>query len=295
MFVLIGYYCYWNRDDFEVLFKLNKIDLVRFSVFIILASFFNAAQNAVLIRSLGVPFSNLESFGLSNISGLTSFIVPQGITLTKAVYLKHRHGISYSKFSALFLGLLVIFLLIGALLMTATNALAIVQGIDVPEVLWGGTILGIATTLLFFFDFPKEYFSKFGKVGELVEKFSDGWNQIRTNKACLIKACLLQIAIFISSGIAVTFAYHSVGIAISPVLGISLSVFIAFSNLIAIVPGNFGIQETVYGYLTYLSGLLFVQGLVISMMMRVVSLAITLVIAPISWYFLFFRYRIRLS
>jgi hypothetical protein len=85
-----------------------------------------------------------------------------------------------------------------------------------------------------------------------------------------------------------------VGIEINPVLGISLAVFIAFSNLIAIVPGNFGIQETVYGYLTYLSGLMFVQGLVISMMMRAVGLLMIFMIAPISWYFLFFRYRIKL-
>jgi hypothetical protein len=178
--------------------------------------------------------------------------------------------------------------------MALTNTLAMMQGIEVPKTLWAGAFLAGAATLLFFFDVPREYFARFGKVGVWIENFFDGWTQIRTNKACLIKACLWQIAIFISSGIAVTFAYRSVGIVISPVLGISLSVFIAFSNLVAIVPGNFGIQETVYGYLTYLSGLMFVQGLLISMMTRVVGLSLTLIIAPISWYFLFFRYRIRL-
>ena len=294
LFIFLGYYCYLHKDDFEVLLQLNKVDLVLFALFLILSSFFNAAQNAVLIRSLGVPFSDVESFGLSNISALTNLFVPQGVTLTKAVYLKHRHGVSYSKFSALFLGLLVIFLLIGALLMTVTNVLAMMEEIEVPAILWGGAFLGGATSLLFFFDVPKEHFRKLGKVGALVENFSDGWNRIRTNRACLLKASLWQIAIFMSSGIAVTYAYHSVGIDISPVLGISLAVFIAFSNLVAIIPGNFGIQETVYGYLTYLSGLLFVQGLVISMMIRAVGLAITLIIAPISWYFLFFRYKIKL-
>jgi uncharacterized membrane protein YbhN (UPF0104 family) len=292
--VFIGYYCYLHKDDFEVLFELNTIDVVLFSICIVASSFFNAAQNAVLIRSLGIPFSNLESFGLSNISALTNLVLPQGVTVTKAVYLKHRHGVSYSKFSALFLGLFIIFLLIGALLMAITNMLAMMQGIKVPEILWGGSLLAGATTLLFFFDVPREYFTKFGKIGVLVENFSEGWNRIRTNKACLIKACVWQVAIFVSSGIAVTFAYHSVGIEINPVLGISLAVFIAFSNLIAIVPGNFGIQETVYGYLTYLSGLMFVQGLVISMMMRAVGLLMIFMIAPISWYFLFFRYRIKL-
>jgi uncharacterized membrane protein YbhN (UPF0104 family) len=295
VFAIIGYYVYSNKNDFEVILKISKINFVSFTIFVFLSSFFNAAQNAVLIRSMGIPFSNLESYGLSNISALANLILPQGVTVTKAVYLKHRYAVSYSKFSALFLGLLVIFLLVGALLMALTNILATVQGIEVPGILWIGSVAGAASSLLFFFDFPKRYFQKFGKLGALVESFSDGWNQIRSNKSCLVKACLWQIAIFISSGIAITLAYRSIDITINPVLGISLSVFISFSNLVAIIPGNFGIQETVYGYLTYLSGLMFVQGVVVSTLTRVVGLLITLLIAPFSWYFLFFRHGIKLQ
>lgn len=292
--MIIVFYIYSNKSDFEVILNVNKSNLFYFSCFILLASFFNAAQNAVLVRSLGIPFSNLESFGLSNISALANLILPQGVTVTKAVYLKHRYAISYSKFSALFLGLLVVFLLVGSILMVMTNIIATIQGVEVPGILWVGSALGAASSLLFFFDFPKKHFEKFGKLGALFENFADGWSQIRSDKSCLIKACLWQIAIFISSGIAVTLAYRSIGIGINPLLGVSLAVFISFSNLVAIVPGNFGIQETVYGYLTYLTGLMFVQGVIISTLTRVVGLLITLLIAPFSWYFLFFRHGIKL-
>jgi uncharacterized membrane protein YbhN (UPF0104 family) len=291
---IIGYYVYSNKEEFEVLFEISISDLVYFSTFVLLTSFFNAAQNAVLIRSLGIPFSNLESFGLSNLSALVNLLLPQGVTVTKAVYLKHRYAVSYSRFSALFLGLLVIFLLVGSLLMVLTNILAAMQAIKVPGILWVGSIIGATSSLLFFFDFPKKYFEKFGKVGMLVENFSDGWNEIRSNKSYLLKACLWQIVIFISAGLGVTYAYRSIGIDINPLLGTSLSVFISFSNLIAIIPGNIGIQETVYGYLTHLTGLMFVQGVVISTLMRAVGLLFTLLIAPFSWYFLFFRHGIKL-
>ena len=294
MFVLIGYYIYSNKSDFEVIFEINKTSFAHFLILMLITSFFNAAQNAVLIRSLGIPFSNLESFGLSNISALVNLILPQGITVTKAVYLKHRYAVPYSKFSALFLGVLVIFLLIGASLMALTNILAILRGIEVPGILWIGSVAGAASSLLFFFDFPKKYFGKFGKVGALIESFSDGWTELRLNRSCLIKACLWQIAIFISSGMGITLAYRSIGVDIDPTLGVSLSVFISFSNLVAIIPFNFGIQEVIYGYLTYLSGLMFFQGVVISTLMRVVGLSIPLLIAPFSWYFLFFRRGIKL-
>jgi uncharacterized membrane protein YbhN (UPF0104 family) len=291
---VIGYYAYAHKSDFEALLKISKKDFFYLSTFIFFTSFFNAAQNAVLIRSLGVPFSNLESFGLSNLSALVNLIVPQGVTVTKAVYLKHRYAVSYSKFSALFLGLLVIFLLVGALLMALTNLIAMIQGIVVPVLLWLGPIVGVASSLLFLWDFPKKYSERLGKLGLLIENFSDGWKEIRSNRPYLIQACLWQIAIFVSSGIAVTLAYQSIGIGINPVLGTSLAVFISFSNLVAIIPGNFGIQETVYGYLTYLSGLAFVQGVVISALMRAVSLLITFLLAPFSWYFLFYRHGIKL-
>ena len=289
-----GYYVYLNKSDFEVLLEISGVNLAFLSTLIIVTSFFNAAQNAVLIRSLGTPFSDLESFGLSNISALVNFIIPQGLSITKAIYLKQRHAISYSRFSALFLGLLVVFLFIGALFMVLTNTVAALQGIEVPKILWLGSLLGVVPSLLFFFDIPKQAFGKLGKVGMLLGSFSDGWKEIRSNKTCLMKACLWQIAIFISSGIGVTVAYRSIGIKIDPFLGISLAVFISFSNLLAIIPGNFGIQEVVYGYLSYVSGLLFVQGVVISTLMRAIALFVTLAIAPFSWYFLFFRQRIKI-
>ena len=60
-----------------------------------------------------------------------------------------------------------------------------------------------------------------------------------------------------------------------------------------IIPGNFGIQEVICGYFLSLSGLSFVQGVAVSSLVRAVGLVITLALAPLSWYFLFFRERIK--
>lgn len=293
-FMFTSYYIYSNKSDFKIILNIDKVSFISLSSFFFLTSFFNAAQNAVLIRSLGVQVSNLESFGVSNISAIVNLIVPQGLTITKAIYFKQRHKVSYSTFSALFLGLLVIFLLIGALIMTLMNLVAAIQGVKVPAILWISSFFGIASSMLFFFDFPKGSLWKIGKVGILLESFSDGWKELRSNKRCLIEASLWQVAIFISSGITVIIAYHSIGIDINPMLGISLSIFISYSNLIAIIPGNIGVQESIYGYLSYISGLMFVQGVVISALIRTIGLVITIFIAPLSWYFLFFRYKIKL-
>jgi hypothetical protein len=72
-------------------------------------------------------------------------------------------------------------------------------------------------------------------------------------------------------------------------------VLISITNIFVIVPGNIGIQEVVFGYFTYLSGLLFFQGVIISTLIRVVDLLATLLLIPFSWYFLFYRQNIQIN
>ncbi len=294
MLVSIGYYFYVNINSFEVLLTISGKNVVILSLFYIVSVYFSAVQNALLIRSLGVPLSDAESFGLSNISALVALIVPQGLTLTKAVYLKQKYSLAYSKSPAWFLGLLIVFLFVGSCIMALTNTIAMLQGVKVPEILWIITVCGGASSLLFFFDFPKKMTGKLGKIGTLMDNFADGWKELRSNRAYLIKAGFWQTAIFIATGLYVTVAYNSIGIDINPLLGISLSIFIFFSTLITIVPGNLGVQEAVYGYFSYISGLTFIQGVIASTLMRAVGLFITLILAPISWYFLFYRQKIKI-
>lgn len=293
LLIPLSYYIFTHKSDLAVIFEISWASATILVMLVVITSFFNAAQNAVLIRSFGTPLSNLESFGLSNISALINIVVPQGLTITKAVYLKQRYGVSYSRFSALFLGLLVVFISIGALLLTFTNTFAALQNLNVPWILWFGCVLGIGSSLLFAFSLPKHIFGKFGKAGVVLESFLDGWNQIRVNRVCLLKASLWQVMIFIGSGISLAIAYQSIGSKISIVVGISLAILISFSNLLSIIPGNLVIQEVIYGYLSYTLGLPFVHGVIVSALMRAVSLLVTLAMAPLSWYFLFFRHRIK--
>ena len=144
-------------------------------------------------------------------------------------------------------------------------------------------------------DFPKGSLPKLGIIGALRSNYSNGWKSLRTNRSCLLNACIWQFIIFVSAGIWVSTAYYSLGIKINPLLGISLSVLISFTNILVIVPGNLGIQEAVYGYLTYLTGMSFAQGVVVSALVRVVLLLMTLLLTPVSWYYLFYKQNINLN
>jgi uncharacterized membrane protein YbhN (UPF0104 family) len=278
-----------------MLLQINWKILGLMVIFILFNIFASASENALLYRALGAPIGNIESFGLTNVSAFFNLLFPQGGTITKAIYLKRRYKIPYSKTPAMYLGLLVIYLIIGAGVILVTNIVTITMGGKVPLVLWIAVCCASASGILFMIDIPKRSLHRLGKIGTFLSNYSDGWKSLRTNKSCLIKASIWQLIIFICSGIWVSTAYYSLGIPINPLLGISLSVLISFTNILVIVPGNLGIQEAVYGYFTYLTGMSFAEGVVVSALVRVVLLSITICLTPLSWYFLFYKHKINFS
>lgn len=289
-----GYYVYSHRETFHNIQQINWKILCIMAVFIVFNIFASATENAYLYRAIGAPIGSIESFGLTNVSSFFNLIFPQGGTITKAIYLKQRYKIPYSKTPAIYLGLLVIFFLIGAGVILISNLVTLTLGGTVPLILWIAVAFALASSVLFMIDFPKDSLHKLGKISTILSNYAEGWKALRTNRTCLINACIWQFIIFVSSGIWVSAAYYSLGIKINPLLGISLSILVSFSNILIIVPGNLGIQEAVYGYFTYLTGMTFAEGVVVSAVVRAVLLSITLGLAPFSWYFLFYKRNINL-
>lgn len=289
------HYVYSNLKSFRFLLEIDWIMIVIMVAFILINIFASASENAVLFQALGAPIGSIESFGLTNVSSFFGLIFPHGGTITKALYLKQIYKIPYSKTPALFLGLLVIFLLIGSGVILITNFATLLMGGTVPFVFWAAVCCASASGILFMVDFPKGSLPRLGKIGMLISNISDGWNSLRTNRSCLIKACIWQFIQFVSAGIWISTAYYSLGMKINPLLGTSLSVLISFTNILTIVPGNLGIQEAAYGYFTFLTGMPFAQGVVVSALVRVVLLLMTLLMTPISWYYLFYKQNVSLN
>ena len=288
-------YIYSNLESFRALQDVNWKSIVVMIVFILINIFASASENAVLFQALGAPIGNIESFGLTNVSAFFNLILPQGGTIVKAVYLKQEYKIPYSRTPAMYLGLLVIYLLVGSGIILLANLITVLMGNPVPFVLWIAVGCAGLSGIIFMIDFPTGSLPKLGRIGVWISNYSNGWKSLRANKSCLIKACIWQFIIFVSAGVWVSTAYYSLGIKINPLLGISLSVLISFTNILTIVPGNLGIQEAAYGYFTYLTGMSFTQGVVVSALVRVVLLSMTLLLTPASWYYLFYKQNIKLS
>jgi uncharacterized membrane protein YbhN (UPF0104 family) len=286
---LLIVYSYNNREELTVLTTISWHLLFILVVLMFISMFIRSLQSVILYWAIGIPIRIWEGFGLAVFASMTSLLFPHASFVTKAVYLKKKYQLPYSQIPAIFLGNFVVFLLVGALVMMVSNFTSLILGYNVPAIFWAGIVAAVASTFLFWFEIPIGITNHLGHVGNMLRLFSVGWQKLRNNRALLVKAGLLQLLSFVINGFIISLAYQSLNLGISPLIGTSMAVFVSFSNLVMITPGNIGVQEIVYGYLSELSGVVFVQGIVISTLIRVIGWLTILFAAPICWYLLFFR------
>ena len=289
------YFLLQNQNSFSRLLNI-RLDILCLMIFFILINIFaSAAENTILYKTLGAPIGNFESFGLTNVGAFFNLMFPQGGTITKAIYLRQRYGIPYTKTPTMYLGLLIIYMMVGAAVILVSNLVILSTGGSIPLIFWIAAGIGCVSGIFFAIDIPKWALTKPGKISTLISNFADGWNRLRTDRNSLLRAAIWQAIIFVSSGIWISAAFYCLNFNINPLLGLTLSVLLSFTNIFMILPGNLGIQEAVYGYFSLITGMTFAEGIVVSTLIRVVLLLVTLVLTPWSWYYLFYKKNIKIN
>jgi uncharacterized membrane protein YbhN (UPF0104 family) len=288
---LLVYYVYSHWEELQLISKIHWDIFILIFLSILLNSLINAGLSASFFRATGAPITFWESFGLSNVAGAVSLVIPQGTAIVKAIYLKQKYKLPYSKNPAIFMGLLVIALIVGAIILTISNLVIMASGNTVQPVIWIITAIGLCSSLIFIVNPKPPRFIK--RMPGVLLTGLQGWNELRANPGLLIKASILQLLLFFVNGITLYLTYISLEIDISLFTSIGLMVLIFFSSIVSLTPANLGITEGIIGYFTELSGYPFAFGIASSGLIRATGLVVTLVLAPISWYFLFIHQGIK--
>lgn len=291
----LAWYVYANREQAAIFRNVQAGPLLLLLGITILASFVSSAQYLALFRNLGVNIGVWECFELSNVGAAASLFIPQGNSLVKMAYLKQKYNVPLSRSPVMFLGLLVIFLYVGGLILLVSNVISLFMGVNMPVILWVVAAGAILSAIIFWIDIPAGFTRRLGRIGDLLCEFITGWQELRKDRRRLVEVSLFEVANFILAGLMVWGAYNALGQFIHPLLGIGLIIFISFSNLFVITPANIGVQEAFYGALSQMAGYEFVYGVAVSAVMRAATLAVTILFAPPSWYFLIFRQKIGLN
>lgn len=287
---VLGWYAYAHREQFRVLTSVPWRPLSGLAAAAVVQDVLAAAHFRSLCKPLGAHLSIWESLGLLKVATAWNMVLPaQAGTVARATYLKKRHGLAYSQVPAIMIGSMVTTLMVGGVILATIGVAGIACGDAPPGLLWVAATAAIASFLLLWLGLPPRWTTHLGRLGRLLDRHAAALRRIRAMKARLSITAVYQLLRYLAAGLVYASAYRCIGYPVSPATGVCIAVLSVFSTLVVVTPSNIGIREALVGYASVLSGLTFAQGIAASVLVRAVGMVLTLTVAPVAWYVLFFK------
>ena len=239
---------------------------------------------ALFVGAAGIRLRVYEWFGLSIASQVSNLMVPvSGGMMARAGYLKVRHGLPVSHFSALFAAsYLIIFLVSGisGLILILISALTAQQ--SVPWI--AGLILvvmaaGPAVILVLPLErlpLPKE-----GRIMNWIHAALSGWKEIRTDTPLLAKQVLIVTLLQVVQAFSLYASLIALGISVPFDRTLLMGVLTNLTSFVRITPGALGVRESVTALSAQFVGFRATEGLAAALVIRLVDWAIAFSVGPI--------------
>lgn len=251
--VLFLLYAVTNPSVFEPLKTVSW----QYGVAIGLIDFAAICVNGLFIKLILQPFQKTIATGeavyISLLSSVGNFFAPVGGGFGfRAVYLKKRHGLSYTDYISTLAGNYIVVFLVNA----ACGLLALALLTDrINGQYWVLVTLFAAifaaTTSVATYGVPSKWLDK-QKEGPLkqvlsrVRVVSDGWNAVASNRRLMGYLIGVTLVNFSLALLANFLILRSLGFGVSPPAMLLFTVLGSMSLFINITPANIGIKESVF-------------------------------------------------
>ena len=282
--VILAIYVWENREDMKQMLALSWETILALLLSALGSCLVNCVYHLVIIKTYGIPLTLTDWMGVVSVSNAIAYVLPMRMDLAfSAGYYKRVSGLPYTKSASMIAGNIVF-----GVAFSLLQILAALLCIGFLDGAWSGTLWllwGVGTMALTAFIVLALVFQ--GRLPAFAQKYAllrnvmDGFAALLRNRAMLLRllGCLvagnlcqllLRMICFRAIGMPVTLYqalfYNSVGWMI---------------GIVAIVPGNIGISESVMGVATLLMGALFQDGVSVSLLHRASLMAVHLMMGLI--------------
>lgn len=281
---LAFFYIIKNFDDFKQMTLINPLWLIPLILLFLINYFFIGLQTKVLLEPLGVKLKQKEAYMLSIITGFYNLITPaRGGMGVRAIYLKKKHGFSFTNFFSSLAGMYVITFLVGSFF-GLFSLYFIKKTYGMFNWLIFLVFLGIFFPLFFIVLFSPTFKETKYKFLNNFIKVANGWNLIRKDKK-VVKTCILATCYSLLSGtISMIISYYIFGINISFIQALFLASIGSISLLIQITPAGLGINETISVFSALIIGINPTQSIPVVILGRIVQIICLFTLGPwFSW------------
>lgn len=231
-----------NFNKYEHLFRLSIPHISALLLFIVLFKYINGLVNTALYQILGAPIPISDGFWLSAVATLANLLPISGGIISKGIYLKQVHKLSYTRFLSATLALFFMFVsangIIGLFIIFYWQ---IAQGFTTPLPLTLG-FAGMAASLIVFL-LPIERMRKINLIGNRIEKTLDGWKIIKQTPRAVIRLTALQTGLVLLLAIRYWVSFQMVSQKITFGQTILFSSASVLTQIVSIAPGGLGVRE----------------------------------------------------
>ena len=269
MIALLAWYLYHNRADLARMLTLDLPTVVWMLFLALGGCVLNCIYHKLILETHQIPLDLTDWMGVVCVANAMAYVLPMRMDLVfSAAYYKRTKALAYVKSASMAAGNIVFSILFALIQMfAALLCTGLLQGVW-PGVLWLVWMCAAAATAAFlvmalwFQGRMPAFLSRIG----IVRRIVDGFCELIRNRRLLLRLLLCLIVNNILHLLLYIACFRGIGMEVTLYQALFYNSVSRLMSLVAIVPGNIGIQQAVMGAAGSLMGDVFQHGVMVSLL-----------------------------
>jgi len=274
---LLIWYVYMHREEMSKLLSLTPETIAQLIGLGLASAVVNGLYHKVVLDTYNLRMTVIDWFGVVCVSNSMAYVLPMRADLVfSATYYKRVTGLAYTKSVSMGAGNAVFGVGFSLLqIIVALLCMGLIEGFWSP-VLWGLTALGTAALGFFLWLSQRTEGRLLTKLSrhKLVVDVIAGFNALIRNRKLLWKLLLCMVGSNLAHILTNVVCFRAVGVPITLYAALFYTSVGWLASVVAIVPGNIGLRESVMGVATLALGSLFNEGVAASLLNRVTMMIV---------------------
>ncbi len=288
---VLAVYAYRNRELFAGLLEVRVGFVIALAGIWVALLRLAGERTQLFVGLFGVDLPAREALRLEIATSMSGYVIPfKGSQVTKAVYLKKRHGFPYAGFVTVLLASYPLKFLAVAVTGVALSLLLYFERGMLELRVLGFFLILIAFTAIVL-KVPLSIPATQHKLLEGLRSALDGWQLLREDSTLILKIMLLFAASCILVGGQLFIAYNALSIGAELLPALLIGTLYTFTFFTSATPGSSGFAEGVAGVASHLLQIGFAEGLVTAVLVRGVNTGMALLVGPIISYLMTRQHR----
>ena len=276
----IALYLNSHRQLFSAFQNISFPDVLFLAALCLLLLMTSGLALRVFACKVGVRLTPKEWFGLSVVSTMTNYIAPfSSGSIARASYLNRCHNFPYRQFIAFIGSNYLVTAWVAGVVGVVTLLSLFATGFFSWQITIWFVIVTVGTSVLA--KLPSVTLPWKSRPTEALNASFQDWALVKDDRALIARLMTYALVNILVNGLSFWTAYKALGSPISFTVALLIAVLALLSGLVNLTPGNLGIQEAVVSFSSGLLGTGIGQGLLVTLLIRAVSMVVIFGLAPL--------------